>query len=245
MAPAAPARNADLEFAAMDAPRLLLIDDDEGLAALLADYLRLEGFEVTTAHTVEDGVRGALATPPSLVILDVMLPDGSGVDALRRIRASSAVPVMMLTARGDPVDRILGLELGADDYVPKPCTPRELVARVRAILRRGAARTGETIAPLAAGLLQMWPQRRRASWDSSALPLTSSEFDLLEQLLRHAGNVVAKGDLSLHALGRPLGRFDRSVDVHVSAIRAKLAQASEGRCTIETVRGRGYQLVVE
>ncbi len=232
----------------MQGTRLLLVDDDEALAELLRNYLQLEGFEVDLAHTVEAGVRSALERPPALVVLDVMLPDGSGVDALRRIRAASPLPVLMLTARGDPIDRILGLELGADDYVPKPCTPRELVARVRAILRRGAVANGTpgaAAAPLVAGQLQLWPQRRRVQWDQAQVPLTSSEFDLLEHLLRHAGAVVTKRDLSQHALGRPLGRFDRSIDMHISAIRQKLAQASGGQCVIETVRGRGYQLVVE
>lgn len=234
----------------MQASHLLLIDDDEELAALLADYFRIEGFDLKLAHTVDAGVVAALgdggAPAPALVILDVMLPDGSGVDALRRIRAASAVPVIMLTARGDPVDRIVGLEMGADDYVPKPCTPRELVARVRAIQRRGAVRAAAAAAPpLAAGALQMWPSRRRVQWGDAPLSLTSSEFDLLEQLLRHAGSIVSKAELSQRALGRALGRFDRSIDMHISSIRQKLARASGGRCVIETVRGRGYQLVAE
>ena len=142
----------------MKTQRLLLIDDDAELAAMLAEYLRLDGFEVEIAHTAEDGVRAAVGPrhdPPALVILDVMLPDGSGVDALRRIRAESSLPVLMLTARGDPVDRVVGLEVGADDYVPKPCLPRELVARVRAILRRTASRPA-TSAPISAGALQLW-----------------------------------------------------------------------------------------
>jgi two-component system OmpR family response regulator/two-component system response regulator CpxR len=235
----------------METNRLLLIDDDVALATLLADYLRLEGFAVTLAHTAAAGVRAALGADaageaaPSLVILDVMLPDGSGVDALRQIRAVSAVPVLMLTARGDPVDRVVGLELGADDYVPKPCTPQELVARVRAILRRGAGRSATVAAPLAAGLLRMWPQRRRVQWDGDEVVLTGSEFSLLEQLLRQWGTVVSKAELSQRALGRPLGRFDRSIDVHISSIRQKLVAASGGRCAIEAVRGRGYQLVIE
>lgn len=229
----------------MNATKLLLVDDDAALAALLSDYLKIEGFEVELAHTVRDGVQRALDGAPRLVILDVMLPDGSGVDALRSIRAHSAVPVLMLTARGDPVDRIVGLEVGADDYVPKPCLPRELVARVRAILRRGAASPSSAGGALSAGRLTLWSQRRRAVWDGQTLPLTSAEFDLLQLLLQHAGSVVSKQELALHGLGRPLGRFDRSIDVHVSAIRQKLATASGDACVIETVRGRGYQLVVE
>ncbi len=228
----------------MSPSTLLLIDDDVALAELLAEYLRMEGYAVGLAHTGEAGAQAALAQRPALVILDVMLPDGSGVDVLRRIRAESDVPVLMLTARGDPVDRILGLEQGADDYIPKPCIPRELAARVRAVLRRTAARAkpGE---PLAAGPLRMWPERRRLTWDSASVTLTSSEFDLVAELLRHAGEPVSKNDLSQNGLGRPLGRFDRSIDVHISAIRQKLSAISGGRCGIETVRGRGYQLVVE
>jgi two-component system OmpR family response regulator/two-component system response regulator CpxR len=234
---------------AVETNRLLLVDDDVELAKLLADYLRLEGFAVAHAYTAAAGVGAALGEggnlPPSLVILDVMLPDGNGVDALRRIRAKSTVPVLMLTARGDPVDRVVGLELGADDYVPKPCTPQELVARVRAILRRGHRDSIAGGALLRAGPLQLWPQRRRVEWDGTEIALTGSEFSLLEELLRHAGSVVGKAELSQRALGRPLGRFDRSIDVHVSSIRGKLGTASGGRCTIESVRGRGYQLVVE
>jgi DNA-binding response OmpR family regulator len=228
----------------MSPTRLLLIDDDEALAELLAEYLRIDGYEVDLAHTAEAGLRATVASAPSLVILDVMLPDGSGIDVLKRIRAESEVPVLMLTARGDPVDRILGLEQGADDYIPKPCMPRELSARVRAVLRRSATRP-RSGAPLVAGPLQMWPERRRLTWEDEAVTLTSSEFDLVSELLRQAGTPVSKNDLSLRGLGRPLGRFDRSIDVHISSIRHKLGAISGGRCTVETVRGRGYQLVVE
>ena len=236
----------------METQRLLLIDDDAELAAMLAEYLRLDGFEVDIAHTAEDGVRAAVGPrtgterhdPPALVILDVMLPDGSGVDALRRIRAESSLPVLMLTARGDPVDRVVGLEVGADDYVPKPCLPRELVARVRAILRRTAARPA-TSAPISAGALQLWPQRRRVAWQGTLIPLTSAEFELFEQLLSHAGDVVSKADLSQRALGRPLARFDRSIDVHISSIRQKLGARPDGQSWIQSVRGKGYQLLEE
>jgi DNA-binding response OmpR family regulator len=231
----------------MDVKRLLLVDDDRELGALLSDYLRAEGFEVTLAFTAEDGLRAALsgAEALALAVLDVMLPDGNGIDLLRRIRAASELPVLMLTARGDSLDRVQGLELGADDYLPKPCMPRELVARIRAVLRRTAVRSGMPTPPLAAGPLQMWPMRRRLTWDGRPVALTGSEFDLLEQLLKRVGAVVSKAELSHYALGRPLARFDRSIDVHISSIRHKLADASAARCRIENIRGRGYQLVVE
>jgi DNA-binding response OmpR family regulator len=236
-----------LDTKCLDVKRLLLVDDDRELGALLSDYLRDEGFEVTLALTAEDGLRAALggAEALALAVLDVMLPDGNGLDLLRRIRAASELPVVMLTARGDSLDRVQGLELGADDYLPKPCLPRELVARVRAVLRRGAVRSGMPVPALSHGPLQMWPMQRRLTWDGKALTLTGSEFDLLEQLLKRVGAVVSKAELSHFALGRPLARFDRSIDVHISSIRHKLGAASMARCRIENIRGRGYQLIVE
>jgi len=147
----------------------------------------------------------------------------------------------MLTARGDDLDKVLGLELGADDYVPKPCTPRELVARVRAILRRTAP--SERPAMLGSGPLIVWPEKRQAELDGRVLELTSAEYGLLEALMRKAGQVVSKADLSEQGLGRPLARFDRSIDVHISAIRQKLGPLADGRSWIQTVRGIGYQLV--
>jgi DNA-binding response OmpR family regulator len=169
-----------------------------------------------------------------------MMPRVDGVEALRRIRASSRIPVVMLTARGDDIDRIVGLELGADDYVPKPCTPRELVARLRAILRR--VQPAADAGPLQAGALTLWPEKRRAEWKGKALDLTSIEFNILEVLMRNAGRVVGKNEISEQALGRPLARFDRSIDVHLSAIRQKLG---DGSTLIRTVRGMGYHLVKE
>jgi DNA-binding response OmpR family regulator len=153
----------------------------------------------------------------------------------------------MLTAKGDGTDRIVGLELGADDYVPKPCTPRELVARIRAILRRAQVQESAKGAskPLAVGALTMWPEQRRAEWSGSALTLTSTEFNLLEVLARHAGRPVSKNELSEQALGRPLMRFDRSIDVHLSSIRRKLGALADGRSCIQTVHKQGYQLIRE
>jgi DNA-binding response OmpR family regulator len=228
-------------------PRILLVDDDVELSDLLREYLQREGFDTDAVHDGAAGIERVLEGGYDIVVLDVMMPKVDGVEALRRIREASGVPVLMLTAKGDDVDRIVGLELGADDYVPKPCTPRELAARVRAILRR--ARSGESgpsaDEALVAGPLSLWPGRRRALWRGEALALTSTEFGLLEVLARQAGRVVSKSELSEQALGRPLARFDRSIDVHVSSLRQKLGQRDDGRSWIETVRGRGYQFLLE
>jgi len=228
-------------------PKVLLVDDDVELTELLREYLQREGFDTDAVHDGESGVARALDGSFDIVVLDVMMPGLDGVEALRRIRTSSRVPVLMLTARGDDVDRIVGLELGADDYVPKPCTPRELAARLRAILRRArsAGEAGAADEPLSAGPLSLWPGRRLARWHGETLALTSTEFSLLEALARQAGRVVGKAELSEQALGRPLARFDRSIDVHVSSLRQKLGQRADGRSWIETVRGRGYQFLLD
>ncbi|BBL73594.1 response regulator transcription factor [Methylomagnum ishizawai] len=223
---------------------LLLIDDDAELAGMLAEYLRGEGFAVTTLHDGASGVEAALSGRYALVVLDVMMPGMNGIEALGRIRLHSRLPVLMLTAKGDDLDRILGLELGADDYVPKPCTPRELAARVRAILRRTQG-APEADATLAVGPLVLHPHKRTVSWEGRPLDLTSTEFNLLEILARQAGQVVGKGELSEAALGRPLARFDRSIDVHMSSIRQKLGARPDGESWIQTVRGRGYLFVKE
>lgn len=223
---------------------VLIIDDDEVLAGLFEDYLREEKFTVTTCFTGQTGLDQALTGQFDIVILDVMLPDISGTQVLSALRAESNVPVLMFTAKGDDVDRILGLENGADDYVPKPCTPRELIARIKAILRRSenSAQLMEAQI-LQNGPLQLWPQQRKATWFDKPLELTSTEFSLLETLARHAGQVVDKNTLSEIALGRPLARFDRSIDVHMSSIRHKLGVQQDGHAYIQTVRGKGYQLI--
>src|SRR2546421_5684632 len=208
---------------------------------MLAEYLEREGFAVTAVHDGETAARLAIGGTYQIVVLDVMMPRVDGVEALRRIRHSSRVPVLMLTARGDDVDRIIGLELGADDYVAKPCTPRELTARLRAILRRVQPQAGSG-GPLTVGGLVLWPEKRRVEWRGGPIELTSMEFNLLEVLMRHAGRVVSKKELSEQALGRPLARFERSVDVHLSSIRQKLGAAS---ALIHTVRGQGYHLARE
>ena len=220
--------------------QVLLADDDVELAGMLREYLEREGFAVTAVHDGEAAARLALSGAYQIVVLDVMMPKVDGIEALRQIRQTSRLPVVMLTARGDDVDRIVGLELGADDYVPKPCTPRELVARLRAILRR--AQPGANGGPLEIGALKLWPEKRAVQWRGRELALTSIEFNVLEVLMRNAGRVVSKHEISEQALGRPLARFDRSIDVHLSAIRQKLG---EGARLIRTVRGLGYHLVKE
>ena len=228
-----------------DATKVLLVDDDVELTELLCEYLAQEGFEATAVHDGESGVVEALSGRHSIAVLDVMMPHVNGIEALRRIRSASRLPVLMLTARGDDIDRVVGLELGADDYVPKPCTPRELVARLRAILRRtGHNESADANAgPLTVGALQLWRHKRQALWRDQPLELTSAEFSLIDVLARNAGEVVSKSTLCEQALGRPLARFDRSIDVHLSSIRRKLGLRDDGKPRIETVRGRGYQLV--
>ena len=225
--------------------KVLIIDDDVILSGLFQDYLEEEKFQVRTADTATEGLQLALQGDFDIVILDVMLPDMSGTEVLKLIRQQSHVPILMFTAKGDDVDRIMGLESGADDYVPKPCTPRELIARIKAILRRSEItrqqQQDETV--IQTGPLQLWPQQRKAIWFDTALELTSTEFSLLESLARNAGQVVSKNALSEAALGRPLARFDRSIDVHMSSIRHKLGEQQDGHSYIQTVRGKGYQLI--
>ena len=224
---------------------VLLVDDDVELAEMLGDYLAQDGFTVGMAHDGESGVAEALTGKYAIAVLDVMMPRLSGIEVLRRIRAASAMPVLMLTARGDDMDRIVGLELGADDYVPKPCLPRELAARLRAILRRSGQSGEAPNAPLVFGALCVRPEQRRVEWAGLPVELTSTEYGLIEVLARHAGRPVSKGELSELALGRPLARFDRSIDVHLSSIRHKLGTLADGRSCIQTVYRQGYQLIRE
>ncbi|KAF7598893.1 MAG: DNA-binding response regulator [Candidatus Dactylopiibacterium carminicum] len=223
---------------------VLLVDDDLELVELLRDYLQQEGFAVEVAHDGETGLAMALAGSYSIMVLDIMLPRLSGMEVLRQLREKSRLPVLMLTARGDDVDRIIGLEQGADDYVPKPCTAREISARIRAILRRtGDVVEDDDTQPIQCGELTMWPDQRRASWHDAPLELTSTEFNLLSTLARNAGRTVSKAELSEQALGRPLQKFDRSIEVHLSKIREKLGLMSDGRSVIQTVFRQGYQFI--
>lgn len=229
-------------------PAVLLVDDDRELLEMMSDYLERDGFLVTCAHDGRSGADAAVNGRHDIAVLDVMMPGLDGFAVLARIRTASAIPIIMLTARGDDADRISGLEHGADDYVPKPCTPRELAARLRAILKRTGSKAvveGQGTQPLVAGTLTIWPTLRRAEDDGSPLDLTSTEFSLLEALARHAGRPVGKAELSVEALGRPLNRFDRSIDVHIHGIRNKLKPTADGRSRIQTVIRRGYLLIAD
>lgn len=224
--------------------RILVIDDDIELCELLSDYLGNEGFEVQTVNQGEAGAAQALAEEYALVVLDVMLPQMNGFDVLRKIRESSKVPVIMLTARGDDIDRIVGLELGADDYLPKPFNPRELIARIRAVQRRSETAVGPANRPaggeLQVGDICLCPTSRSVSRNGTAVELTSVEFNLLEILLQQAGKVVSREELVEKSLGRRLSAYDRSIDVHVSALRKKLGKSYGNQERIKTVRGIGY-----
>jgi two-component system, OmpR family, response regulator len=226
--------------------RVLLIDDDVELLDMLKEYLEQEGYIVGCAHDGQSGITAALSGVYAIAVLDIMMPRLNGLETLRQIRMKSQLPVLMLTARGDDTDRVVGLELGADDYVPKPCTPRELTARIRAILRRTSARSDpDAEAVLTVNALTMWPQQRRAEWAGNPLSLTSSEFNLLELLVRNVGHPVSKSDLSQQALGRSLTSFDRNIDVHLSSLRHKLGTLADGRSCIQTVYRLGYQYIRE
>ncbi len=217
---------------------ILIIDDDRELCALLGEFLLLEGFSTQACHDGNEALAHCRDHPYDAIVLDVMLPGLQGLEVLRQLRAFSATPVLMLTARGDDTDRIVGLEMGADDYLPKPCNPRELAARLRAILRR--SRVSDNPSELVVGNTRIDPARRSATHGDTDLLLTSAEFNILQVLLNRAGTVVDKDTLSRQALGRGLNAYDRSIDVHVSKIRKKLAAAGGGQ-SIVNVRGVGYQ----
>ena len=223
--------------------RILIIDDDEELCELVSEYLTVEGFETVAVYDGETGLQKALSGEFDLVTLDVMLPKKNGFDVLRELRQTSKIPVLMLTARGEDMERIVGLEIGADDYLPKPFNPRELVARLRAILRR--TEPPEISAPtendkLTVDDVEVQISARSALRNGEDLNLTSVEFDLLAELLRHAGKVVKKEDLSEKVLERKLSPFDRSLDMHVSNLRKKLGNRGNDAEIIKTIRSVGY-----
>ena len=223
--------------------RILIVDDDLELCELLKEYLTGEGFSIDAVQSGTDGVQRAQTGDYRLVVLDVMLPGIDGFEVLRRIRARSTIPILMLTARGEDMDRIMGLESGADDYLSKPFNPRELVARLRAILRRlnqPAATTGDQGGRLVVGDVELDLGAREVRVNGEALILTATEFDLLELLLRSAGQVVERQTLSRSCLGRELEPFDRSVDMHVSHIRRKLGRHRSGIERLKACRGVGY-----
>lgn len=221
---------------------ILIIDDDMDLCDLLKDYLTPEGFDVEAVNNGSEGVERAVSGRYSLVVLDVMLPGINGFEVLRRVRAVSRIPVLMLTARGEEVDRIVGLEIGADDYLPKPFNPRELVARIRAVLRRAESEPAPQGDPgrLVVGDVELVSGTRTVLRNSQKVDLTSVEFAILETLLRLAGQVVSRDDLVKQALGRDFSVYDRSIDVHVSSLRKKLGQGPGESERIKTVRNIGY-----
>jgi len=222
--------------------RVLIIDDDEELCDLVSEYLTVEGFETHCVHDGESGLEQAGSGAYDLAILDVMLPKMNGFDVLRSLRETSDVPVLMLTARGDDMERIVGLEIGADDYLPKPFNPRELVARLRAILRRATPEEGDSSVAekLTVEDLEISSSSRSAKLNGEEVGLTSVEFDLLLALVSEAGKIVKKEDLSEKVLERSLSPYDRSLDMHISNLRKKLGHRGDGSERIKTVRSVGY-----
>jgi len=218
---------------------ILIADDDTELCELLREYLELEGFDVRLAFDGEQALVESRRPGLDAMVLDIMMPLMNGIDVLRNLRKESELPVIMLTARGEDLDRIIGLELGADDYLAKPANPRELLARIRAILRRSAPQS--TVAVLTVEDLVLNQASRELHLDGQAKDLTSTEFSILQLLLQRSGEVVEKKDLYLAALGREPVPYDRSIDMHVSNLRRKLGPAKDGSERIETIRGFGYQ----
>ena len=222
--------------------RVLLVDDDQELGHMLSDFLAADRLHVTVCNTGEDGVEKFAADDFDLLILDIMLPGMSGLDVLKKIRQRSRVPIIMLTARGDDIDRIIGLEFGADDYLPKPFNPRELLARIKAILRRAQPQENDK-RHWRLGGIELDTRTHRAGVDGNPMQLTGSEFEILKSLLETPGEVVSKEQLSERALGRRLLPYDRSIDTHVSNLRGKLERAGNKNETIQNQRGVGYLLI--
>lgn len=218
---------------------ILIVDDDTELTDLLTQYLEPEGFNVICVHDGENAVKKALNKSFDAIILDVMLPKLNGFEVLKAIREHLDTPVLMLTARGDDIDRIVGLEIGADDYLPKPCNPRELVARLRAILRRTQK------VPAQRPIIEHQDivvdcSKRIATHDGQIMELTNAEFNILEMLIKSPGQAFSKEELTEYALGRKYTAYDRSIDVHISNLRNKLGDNQEGEPIVKTVRGFGY-----
>ena len=225
--------------------KLLLVDDDVELTELLSSLLMLEGFEVETANNGLEALQ-KLDKSHELVLLDVMMPKLNGLDTLKGIRKVSNVPVMMLTAKGDDIDRVLGLELGADDYLPKPFNDRELVARIRAILRRSVPPSNnvdDTKEILSFENVTLYLTRQTAMYDEKNLNLTDYEFKILHRLIESKGNIVTREELSLEVLGKTLSPFDCSLDMHISNLRRKLPERESKLSWFKTLRGKGYLLV--
>ncbi len=226
--------------------RLLLADDDIELCQLLNEYLSNEGFDISLAHDGSAAAKSILAQDFDLMILDVMLPNLNGFEVLKEVRKESQVPILMLTARGDEIDRIVGLELGADDYIGKPCNPRELTARIRSILRRTEniyKNKNQKLESIQLSDVKINPSAREVLQNDSPVKLTATEFDILYLLMSHAGHLVDRDQLSEQCLGRKLEPYDRSIDMHISNLRKKLGPNEKDDDRIKTVRGVGYQYV--
>jgi DNA-binding response OmpR family regulator len=225
-------------------PHLLIADDDVELCSLLRQYFDMEGMQLDAVHDGNAVVPALQATAFDLLILDIMLPGQQGLDVLREVRRTNAIPVLMLTARGEEMDRIIGLELGADDYLPKPSSPRELVARVRSILRRSQLTREDKLTPsvLRVADLELHPSARQVFCGGHKVVLTGAEFSVLQELMGSPGQIIDKGELFQRALGRRLQAFDRSLDMHISNLRKKLGPHPDGEMRIVAVRGVGYVL---
>lgn len=223
---------------------ILLIDDDYELGELLQEYLSMEGYQLTAVHDGEAGLASALSGQYDLVLLDVMLPKLNGFEVLKRVRAESNIPVIMLTARGESVDRVLGLEHGADDYIAKPYHHHELIARIRALFRRIdlSTESDRDNTMLVVDELTLNISKRQVLINGEELLLTGAEFSVLQCLMENVGELVDKDTLSMTALGRSLMAYDRSIDMHVSNLRKKLQRRPDGSEWIKTVRSRGYML---
>ncbi|OOH91305.1 DNA-binding response regulator [Pasteurellaceae bacterium 15-036681] len=237
-------------------PKILLVDDDIDLTELLAELLSLEGFDIHTVHNGQDALDELEFQNYDLILLDVMMPVLNGIETLKIIRQKYAIPVLMLSARDDEIDRVLGLELGADDYLPKPFNDRELVARIKAILRRTAVikpipldifpeAPEEERKPLQFGGVELHPGRQQATFEGRDLDLTGTEFALLQILMRSPGQILSRELLSIEILGKRLTPYDRAIDMHISNLRKKLPERNDDLPWFKTLRGRGYLLVTE
>lgn len=226
--------------------KILLVDDDQELCELLARYLDREGIETELVHTGPEGLEKGLAGKYDAIVLDIMLPGMTGLEVLAELRTKSTIPVVMLTAKGDEMDRILGLEIGADDYLPKPCNPRELLARLRAVFRRANATVADDFIDdsiIRIDELEIDHSQHQVFKNKEALELTVTEYNILNTLISHLGKVVEKNQLAEEAMSRPLTLFDRSLDMHLSNLRKKLGLHDDGKTRIKTIRGVGYMYV--
>jgi len=227
--------------------KVLIADDDKELCSLLEEFLEQEAIQVECVHDGQSAIDKLSVDNFDLLILDVMMPQKNGFDTLSELRKNNQIPIIMLTAKGDKIDRIVGLEMGADDYLPKPCDPRELVARIRAVVRRSSHTNEQLLSQeaLTEDNLVLTPNNRQVRVADSPIELTSTEFDCLQLLLVNAGTLVSRESLSEKALGKKLQAFDRSIDMHISNIRKKLGLKADGQERIKTLRGCGYQYLVD